>query len=207
MRTTLLGCMFLVALLAVACNNGGGGGGKLDLSGVSHAGLTLGDQGVEVKLYENIGCETCQTFEQDVLPRIVDNYVKTGDIKITFVHAAIGTEPEIMFAHGAAQCAAEQDKFWEYLDIIYSHKSSEISTKEKLKNYADEAGLDRATFDPCLDGDETQSKIQADLQTLQALAPGYFLGLPVFQIDQLILAGSYSYDGIKFFLDENLGQQ
>jgi protein-disulfide isomerase len=194
---TALGAALLFVLLAVACSSSQTAP-SLNLNGIPQNGLTLGSSGPEIKLYENILCETCANFSQHILPKLVNDYVKTGKFQITFVHAPVGTIPEAVYAHEAAQCAADQNKFWQYLEVLYSRGSN--FTKDQLKSLATEAGLDHATFDPCLDGEQHKADVQAALQQFQSLASKN-LELPVIETGSVILAGSTNYADLQYMLD------
>jgi protein-disulfide isomerase len=192
----------LATLLLVACSSSKSSS-KLNLDGVPQNGLTLGSGGLQIKLYENFNCETCLTFAQDVMPKLVNDYVKPGKVQITFVQTPLGTTPETIYAHEASQCAADQGKFWQYYDVMYKHWKGSIFTKDELKSRATEIGLNRSTFDPCLDTDKYQADVQAGAQQFQALATKH-LELPAVETEDIILAGSTNYADLKYLLDHEL---
>lgn len=66
----------------------------------------------------------------------------------------------------AAECANQQNKFWEYHDKLFAVWTGEnvgTFTKAKLKQYAADLQLNTGTFNTCLDGDQTLSIVQADI--------------------------------------------
>jgi hypothetical protein len=198
-----LGAALLSALLTVACSSSSTSSPKLNLDGVAQNGLTLGSGGLQIKLYENFACETCADFALNVMPQLVNDYVKPGKVQITFVQTPLGTTPETFYVHEASQCAADQGKFWQYYDAIYKHWKGSIFTKDELKSRATEIGLNHSTFDPCLDGDKYQAAVQAGVQQVQALASKN-LRLPVLETEQEVMAGSTDYADVKLFLDDLL---
>lgn len=66
----------------------------------------------------------------------------------------------------AAECANRQGKFWQYHDKLFDEWRGEFVgtyTKANLKKFAADLGLDTATFNRCVDNDETASVIQAEI--------------------------------------------
>ena len=71
----------------------------------------------------------------------------------------------------ASECAAKQDKFWEYADQIFTKTSSNDSLPdEELFTIADAVGLDRKAFDACLANEETKTKVKPMPQKRRSLA-------------------------------------
>jgi predicted DsbA family dithiol-disulfide isomerase len=64
-------------------------------------------------------------------------------------------------AHEAANCAGEQDNYWQMHDRMFSGKNLDV---DSLKGYAKELGLDIQRFNECLDSGEGASEIRKDLQ-------------------------------------------
>lgn len=105
---------------------------------------------------------------------VVHDIINTYGNKIKFVFKnfpLIDIHPQAMKAAEAAECAFEQNKFWEMHDKMYINQS-DLSTVA-LKRYAKEIGLQPTQFDQCLDTDKYAAKIQADYNDgLQANVPG-----------------------------------
>jgi len=78
----------------------------------------------------------------------------------------------------ASECMAEQGKFWEGVDKLYSAQT-DLSV-DALKRYAGELGLDQDRFNQCLDSGETASRVKRDLADGHALkvvgTPTFFIG-------------------------------
>ncbi|HEY3930294.1 MAG TPA: thioredoxin domain-containing protein [Candidatus Koribacter sp.] len=78
----------------------------------------------------------------------------------------------------AAECAAEQDKFWPMHDRMYS-ADGELAVVQ-LKFYAQDIGLDTAKFNSCLDSGEKASRVQEDVTDGKAAGVG---ATPTFYIN------------------------
>lgn len=60
-------------------------------------------------------------------------------------------------------CAAEQDRFWQYHDRLFSKQGQETA-RPQLVRVAGEVGLDAAAFGACLDRPETAEKLRAQIR-------------------------------------------
>jgi protein-disulfide isomerase len=74
--------------------------------------------------------------------------------------------PESFAAAQAARCAADQNQFWAYHDKLYEEQAGENSGKfstQNLKQFAADLKLDSQQFNGCVDGNQHQADVQADL--------------------------------------------
>ena len=61
--------------------------------------------------------------------------------------------PESVSAAAASECAAEQNRFWDYHDVLFTHtagRNKGVFTPDKLEQYAADLGLDSGAFNSCL---------------------------------------------------------
>jgi len=86
--------------------------------------------------------------------------------------------PQAEKAAEAAECAAEQGKFWEAVEKLYAEQA-DLSV-DALERYARELGLDQSRFNQCLESGETVSRIDQDVADGHALkvpgTPTFFIG-------------------------------
>jgi protein-disulfide isomerase len=72
--------------------------------------------------------------------------------------------PESVWAAAASECASDQGKFWEYHDALFTHtagRNAGVFTRARLKEYAADLGLERGTFDSCVDSGRYEPWVQA----------------------------------------------
>ena len=79
-------------------------------------------------------------------------------------------------AAAASECAADQDAFWEYHDLLFESQSGENQgafKNENLKQFAADLKLDTKAFNECLDSGKytqlVQEATQAQAQAAQAV--------------------------------------
>lgn len=154
-RTRLLqlgaGAVFLaivVVVVLIVANSGGddsgGEAGNLQetqaveklFAGIPQQDLVLGDPDAKVELveYGDLQCPVCKQFAEEILPPLVENQVRDGDVKVVFRNFPI-IGPQSAPAGAAALAAGAQGKGWQYLDLFYHNQGAENS------GYADDAFL------------------------------------------------------------------
>jgi protein-disulfide isomerase len=143
-----------VAVLIVVSSNETEGGDsdledvglvKRDLRGIPQSGLTLGESGAEVTLYEfgDLQCPVCKGFSEEVIPAVIDSRVRSGEAKIEFRNYTIISEESVPAAT-AAIAAGKQDKGWDFVELFYRNQGIEASgyvTDEFLTEIAKGAGV------------------------------------------------------------------
>lgn len=94
------------------------------------------------------------------LPKIRDNYIKDGKIKLAYRDYPFLGEGSLKTAE-AGYCANEQGKFWEYHDYIYANQNTGENTfsNSNLKTYAKILGLNQLSFNTCLDSGKYSKKV------------------------------------------------
>lgn len=135
----------LVLIVVSATGGGSGGDTKLEetaevnrlLAGIRQEGLVLGDPRAPVELVEfgDLQCPFCKAYSEEILPPIIENQVKKGEVKLDFRNLAIIGEQSIP-AGAAALAAGEQGRGWNYVELFYRNQGEESS------GYADDAFLE-----------------------------------------------------------------
>jgi protein-disulfide isomerase len=141
-----------------------------------------------------------------VKPVLFKQYVETGQVTFVYKHMAIlGTEST--WAAEASECAADQAKFWEYHDLVFSRQAGENQgafTKDKLLGFAAELKLDMTRFEPCLKNDQTLDRVKADIN--EGGQAGV-RGTPTFFINGQSLVGAQPIEAFQKVIDPMLKGQ
>lgn len=136
---------------------------------------------------------------------VLQAYVDSGKVNLVYKHSAFLGQ-ESVWAAQAAECAADQGKFWEYHDLLFDKQNGEnvgTFTKENLIAYAKELGLDSAKFEPCLQSDATLQRVTTDTNEGRQVGVS---GTPTFFINGKPLVGAQPAEVFKSQLDAALGQ-
>ncbi len=134
-------------------------------------GLTMGSPDAKVKVTEfaDFQCPACASYWAQMEPSIIQTYVDTGKVQFTyspFSFLGQGQKwDESTKAAEAAYCANEQNKFWQYHDIIFANHNGEnqgIYTRDRLIAFAKKLKLDQSSFVECLDSEKYAQQITDD---------------------------------------------
>ncbi len=174
----------------------------IDFEGIPTTGTTLGNPDAPVTLveYADYQCPWCGVLAREDFPRIVDEYVRTGQVKIEFrAHPFLGTadltspDNESVQAAVAAACALDQGKFWEYNHALFEHQNGENDgafSRANLNAIAEEVGLDMTTFNTCMD---EQTHLDDVLATLDENRANGVTSTPTLEINGVRVG--YTQDG------------
>lgn len=137
-------------------------GGEAAVLGEANAPVTL-------VYFTDYYCTFCREFDKTVLTELRDQFVKSGRLRI--VVRDLPLRYGSADAAQAARCAAEQGKYWEYHDALFSAQDS-LSTG-LLPHIADMLGLDAARFRACQRSELIHIFVQRDRSiAAQAMIPG-----------------------------------
>jgi protein-disulfide isomerase len=141
-------------------------------------GTALGDPNAPVLIenYEDFQCSACKIFADNVEPFIFDNHVATGEVYYVFRHFPFLDDRvptnESNQAANASMCAAEQDRFWDYHDILFANligTNQGSFTDRRLVAFAEALELDVDSFNACFEENRYRDEIEADLRAGRAL--------------------------------------
>ncbi len=102
----------------------------------------------------------------------------------------------------ASECAADQGKFWEAVDVIYAHQD-DIS-EDGLKRDAAEIGLDPAKFNQCITSGAEAARVERDRKDGLALG---VVGTPTFFVGRQVVSGVPDLDELSRMIDQELAAQ
>jgi protein-disulfide isomerase len=183
--------------------------------GIPQNGVTLGKPDAPATLIEfaDLQCPFCAQYTTGALPTVIQDYVRSGRLKMQLrLLRFIGPDSE----RGAEVAAAAtlQDKGWAYSDLFYRNQGQENSgyaTDGFLERLARETpGLDVNQLDSDLDSPPAQKLIrQAERQANQlgvSGTPTFFIqkgnGAP-----QQLQLSSLDADSVTAAIDSALGEQ
>jgi protein-disulfide isomerase len=143
------------------------------IKGGEAAALTL----VEFSDYQ---CPFCRRHFQNTVPQLEREYIETGQLRYVFRNFPMESlHPQALKAAEAANCAGEQQKYWEMHDRLFAN--AEQLAPESLADHAAGIGLDREAFNACLESGRQAEKIQKDIAEGSKLGvigtPAFFLGV------------------------------
>jgi protein-disulfide isomerase len=147
---------------------------------------------VEFADYE---CPYCQK----VNPQIQQLKKDYGDkIAIVFKDFPLPMHHSAEKAAEAARCAGEQGKFWEYHDVLFYSRQTEV---DALKEHARVLKLNGDAFDNCLDSGSQAKAVKQDLEEAKDLG---LTGTPSFFVNGHFYSGVVDYGALKDLVNQQL---
>lgn len=170
---------------------------------------TLGADNAKVTVIEfsDFQCPFCERFATDAYPQIYDTYIKTNKIKFAYRHyPLISIHPNAQKAHEASECANEQNKFWEYSNLLFKNQTAwspqAISdAANSFTGYASELGLNTDQFRSCLDTDKYKENVRKDAADGNKVAVD---GTPTLFINGWRLVGAQPFAQIQQIIEREL---
>jgi protein-disulfide isomerase len=161
-----------------------------------------GDPNAPITLVEfaDFNCGYCGKWAQETLPQIRQNYVDNGKVQIAYVNYPVLGSSSVAAAQ-ASECAAQQDKFWEYHNALYENQSTGFTT-DALINLAGEVGMDTATFEQCV-VDFPKGLLENDMLLGQAMG---VRGTPAFLINGIAVPGALPYEQFEQVIESLLAK-
>ena len=136
---------------------------------------------IQIEEFSDYLCSHCKSFALTQEPGIVSDYIATGDVYFKYVPFSF-MAPESGRAAEASYCAADQEKFWEYHDIIFENVGTATTqplADSRLIQYAEALELNVDSFRSCLTGNTYRDQIQQDLSYGRQLG---ITGTPTFNL-------------------------
>jgi protein-disulfide isomerase len=177
-------------------------------------GRSMGDPNapVTIEVFEDFQCPSCQNFTENIEPRIVETYVGAGQVYYVFRHFPFlddnAIRKESDQAANASMCAAEQNRFWEYHDIVFANWKGEnigAYSDNRLIAFAKSIGLEMSAFNACFEDNRYEADIKADLEKGQSLQVS---GTPSVFVNGKILTPGFvpSFEQISQAVDAALAE-
>jgi protein-disulfide isomerase len=151
------------------------------LEGIPQQGIALGSPKAPVTLTEfaDPQCPGCAAASQQVLPELIQRYVRTGKLRILYEgQTFLGGDSERLLR--LALAAAQQQKLWNVIELFYLNQGAENSgyaTDSYLKAIAKAAGLDP---DATLAASQTSAVVPGMLAARKAFEASGFDSTPSF---------------------------
>ena len=151
---------------------------------------------VTVVEFADYECPYCARA-QATLNTIQETY--KDQVRLVFKDFPLSFHPQAQKAAEAARCAGEQNKYWDYHDVLFSNtKALQV---DKLKQYAADLQLDTARFDACLDSGQQAAAVRRDFAQGSQLGVS---GTPAFFINGRFISGAQQFSAFQELIDEAL---
>jgi len=176
---------------------------SIDMSALIDDDTIKGDANAPVTIVEwsDFECPFCTRFYKETLSQIEENYIRTGKVKFVYRDFPLSFHANAQKAAEAAECAGEQENFWEMHDLLFENGVSRGTGS--FKQYAADLGLDTASFNECLDSGKYASEVQKDFQDGQIAG---ITGTPGFIINGVLVSGAQPFEVFQQIIEGELAR-
>ncbi|MBI2450778.1 MAG: DsbA family protein [Parcubacteria group bacterium] len=169
----------------------------------------LGDENAPVTLiyFSDFQCPFCRKFWRENLPEIKEQYIETGKLKFVYRDFPLdGLHPGARLAAEAADCAKDQENFWEMHDKIFKEQdklgaSTQQFSISDIKNWAGEIELNTGQFNDCLDSKKYKDEVENDFQDGSRAGVE---GTPTSFINGRKIVGAVPFSAISLVIEDAL---
>ena len=209
-----LGALAVATALGLAIATGiGASPGTALIDGIPQRGTVLGQKTAVVTLiqFEDLACTHCDDYMRDAFPTIVNDYVRTGLVKVDFRGLGVVTrasEPALRYTLAASR----QGKLWQLTELFYENqaKLNELATDRGVKRLARGVkGLDLMRL--IADSKSVSVRKQVAAHAAEATrrnvpgTPWFFVRIGA-AAPKLVRPSAYDADAFKVILDDALGR-
>jgi len=146
------------------------------------------DAPIKIEEFSDYQCPYCARFYEETEGQIADTYVADGTVHFTYRSFGNFIGAESQAAAEAAYCAGDQNKYWEYHDILFANQTGEnvgAYAARRLTAFAEALSLDMTAFNDCVNSGKYADRVGQDY--IDGSAAGV-TGTPAFVL-------TYSVDG------------
>ena len=154
------------------------------------------DAKITIIEYSDYQCLYCSKAHQTV-EQLFDDY--KDKIRLVKKHLALDFHKEAQKAAEAAECAGDQNKFWQMNEKLFANQK-DLSV-EKIKEIAKEISLDAKKFDSCLDSGKYEEKVKNQKKEGEEFGIN---GAPFFFINKQTINGAQPYEEFKKIVEKEL---
>jgi protein-disulfide isomerase len=159
---------------------------------------------VTIVEYSDFECGFCQRFYSSTLKELDEEFIKTGKVRFSYKHypfLAASSLPKAL----AAECAAEQGKFWEMHSALFqgaiARGADEATIRTQGASLVASFGGDAAAFGACLDNPATRERVMADASEGQSVG---VQGTPTFLVNGRPLVGAQPITAFRASIEQAL---
>jgi protein-disulfide isomerase len=165
------------------------------------ANRALGDPAAAhvIRMYSDFQCPYCQKAEREALPEVLKTLPK--DVRFEFHHVPLTQiHPNALPAAEASVCAANQGRFFEFKDALFSRNDwqKSITPGTVFLQVAQQAGVNLNRYNTCIQTRQGKAEVEAGLAEANQIGIN---GTPTVFIDGYQVANAYEPASYQALLD------
>ncbi len=171
-------------------------------------GRIAGDSAAKtwVIIASDFQCPFCRQWHTESYKQFVDEYVRSGKVKVAYINFPLGQHQNAVPSAQAAMCASAQNKFWQYHDALFDTQDKWENMPQPrpvLDSIARAVGVNFDAWSKCVDADTMLPLIFADRD--RAATAGV-QSTPSFLIGGQVIAGVIPLSELKSVVDSAIAK-
>lgn len=156
------------------------------------------DAPITIIEFSDFQCPYCQKWHNEVWNKLKVEY--PTEIRLVYRDFPLySIHPDAASAANAAECSNEQNKYWEFHNLLLS--GSEGFGEGAYQSYASSLKMDMASFQQCMDENRYESEVTADFEYASSIG---IQSTPTFFVNGVALIGAQPYEVFKEVIDLEL---
>ena len=149
-------------------------------------------------------CPDCKQWHDQTYGAFLDQYVKTGKVRLAYINFPLAIHAHAWPAAEAAMCAGAQNKFWVMHDSLFATQGRWESVADPASAFdslARSTGIDMTKWRDCVKSGKMRPLIQADHDRAQQAGAS---ATPSFMIGDKLLTGAQPLTDMQRVIDSAL---
>jgi protein-disulfide isomerase len=139
-------------------------------------------------------CSFCEQAAQ-TLGALLETY--PDDLRLSFMHMPLSFHERALPAAIAAECAAEQDRFWAYHDALFA--GAPALADDDLRAYAEQVDIDVVPWVACLGSDPPRDRVAEQQSLMRSFG---VRGTPSSFVNGRFIRGARDFDELAQIVEE-----
>jgi protein-disulfide isomerase len=179
------------------------------ISALADRGRILGNERAPLWIIEasDFQCPYCKTWHDSAFAPLVDQYVKTGKVRLAYLNFPLNQHANALPAAEAAMCASVQNRFWPMHDALFNAQPRWQALGNAVPAFdslAAQLGVSMPAWRECMSKHLTRPLIEADYERSQSAGvqstPSFFVG------DQLV-SGAQPFAYMRQIIEAQLARR
>lgn len=177
----------------------GGGGAAAGASAKDDPSWGPENAKVTIVEFADFECPYCRQWYTNVYEQLYRNY--STQVRFVYRDFPLSFHANAQPAANAANCAGAQGKYWEYFRLLYADPRGLGGAMYQA--YAEEVGLNMASFNSCVSSNKYAGEIDLDMQDAQKLGVN---GVPAFFVNDRLISGLQPYETFRDAIEAELNE-
>jgi protein-disulfide isomerase len=149
-------------------------------------------------------CPFCKEWHDATYDTVLDQYVKTGKVRMAYVNFPLSIHAHAHQAAIAAMCVGSQGKFWEMHNALFASQSqweNDADPTAAIDSLAVAVGADEASYKSCLSSPSIEALVAGDQERARQ---GGVTATPSVWVGGKLIEGAIPTGDMKKAIDDAL---